>query len=323
MSQRQQLERIMEIDRSIRAGEYPNADRMAEQLEVSRRVIFNDREFMIHRLGAPIEYDRTRGGWYYTNKTWVLPGMIVTEGELMAFFLSVEISKRFLGTNLESSLRAAVEKISKGVTGPVSVDMDTLRSYYTFSGPSLSGIEEETLIDLHHAITNQQCVWIRYYAATNREFTERTVHPYQLHSVRGDWYLIAYDLLRNDLRNFRVSRIEKWKVLNQKFIRDKEHEANDRMKNSFLADRDGEVQNVSIWFSSEQAYYIRERKWHPSQKIQEFEDGSIILHLQSAGLTALKRWILQYGSHAQVLEPQTLRDDCIQEIKKMDQRYKI
>jgi predicted DNA-binding transcriptional regulator YafY len=58
----------MELGRSIRDRQYPNADRMAEQLEVSRRVIFNDREFMIHRLGAPIEYDRTHGGWYYTKK---------------------------------------------------------------------------------------------------------------------------------------------------------------------------------------------------------------------------------------------------------------
>ena len=47
MSQRQQLERIMEIDRRIRNGDYPNAESMAEILEVSRRVIFNDREFMI------------------------------------------------------------------------------------------------------------------------------------------------------------------------------------------------------------------------------------------------------------------------------------
>jgi len=311
----------MEIDRRIREGEYPNADKLAEDLEVSRRVIFNDREFMINRLGAPIEYDRKRGGWFYTDKTWVLPGMIVTEGELMAFFLSVEISKRFLGTNLESSLRAAVEKISKGVKGPVSVDMDTLRSYYTFSGPSLAGIEEQTLVDLHHAITNNRCVWIRYYAATNHEYTERTVQPYQLHSVRGDWYLIAFDLLRNDLRNFRVSRIEKWMVLNETFNRDKEIQANERMKNSFLADRDGEVQNVAIWFSPDQAYYIRERNWHPSQSIQENEDGSIVLRLQTAGLEAVKRWVLQYGNMAEVLEPPRLRDECLEEISNMLKQY--
>ncbi len=84
MSQRQQLERIMEIDRRIRAGEFPNADRMAEILEVSRRVIYNDRSSMICRLGAPIEYDRERGGWFYTDQIWILLGMMVTERELLA-----------------------------------------------------------------------------------------------------------------------------------------------------------------------------------------------------------------------------------------------
>ena len=60
MSQRQQLERVMEIDRRIRSGEYPNAEKMAEVLEVSRRVIYNDRVFMIYRLGAPIEFNRAQ-----------------------------------------------------------------------------------------------------------------------------------------------------------------------------------------------------------------------------------------------------------------------
>ena len=109
MSQRQQLERIMEIDRRIREGGYPNAEKLAEILEVSRRVIFNDRSFMIYRLGAPIAFDRERGGWYYTDKTWSLPGIYVTQGELMAFFLSLEIARRYIGTDIESPLRSAVD----------------------------------------------------------------------------------------------------------------------------------------------------------------------------------------------------------------------
>ena len=57
----------MEIDRHIREGEYPNNDKLAKILEVSRRVIFKDRSFMIYRLGALIEFDREKGGWFYTD----------------------------------------------------------------------------------------------------------------------------------------------------------------------------------------------------------------------------------------------------------------
>lgn len=161
-------------------------------------MIFNDRDFMINRLGAPIEFDRIHGGWFYADKTWVLPGMIVTEGKLLAFFLSVEISKRFLGSSLESSLRSAVEKISKGVKGPVSVDLETLRSHFTFSGPSLISTNEKVLLDIHHAINNCHCFWMRYFTASRGENTERKVYPYHLYNMRGDWYLIAFDEMRKN-----------------------------------------------------------------------------------------------------------------------------
>lgn len=102
MSQRQQLERILEIDRQIRAGSYPNADGLSSELEVSRRVIFNDRQFMIDRLGAPLSFDKKRRGWYYTEANWALPSALITEGELLAFFLSVEVARRYMGTAFEN-----------------------------------------------------------------------------------------------------------------------------------------------------------------------------------------------------------------------------
>ena len=323
MSQRQQLERIMEIDRRIRNEEYPNAEHMAEILEVSRRVIFNDRDFMINRLGAPIEFDRIHGGWYYANITWVLPGMIVTEGELLAFFLSVEVSKRYLGTSLESSLRSAVEKISKSVKGPVTVDLDTLRSHYTFSAPMLISANEQVLLDIHHAIFSNQCIWMRYYTASRGEYSERTVAPYHLANIRGDWYLIAFDRLRNKFLNFLVGRIDEWKVLPEKFERDVSFSVSDWMGNAFQAERGGEPCEVIIQFNPKSARYVRERIWHASQKIEEKEDGSLILHLQTGGLGEVKRWVMKYGCGAEVLAPENLRQECISEIKNMNNLYKV
>lgn len=321
MSQRQQLERIMEIDRRIRNGEYPNADRLAELLEVSRRVVFNDRDFMINRMGAPIAYDRNRMGWYYTDRTWPLPGMIVTEGELLAFFLSVEISKRYLGSAMESALRSAVEKISRGVKGPVSVDMDRLRSHYTFSGPALISTGEHILLDLHKAINNRNCVWMRYYSPGNDEHTERVVLPYHLQNIRGDWFLIAFDRLRNDFRTFLAGRIEEWKVLPERFERMESFSADEWVSKGFQAHRGGEVEEVSIRFNKKMAPFIRERKWHPTQRIEELEGGGLVLHITTAGMVEVKNWVLQYGAEAEVLKPVSLRDECILEIRKMAAVY--
>jgi predicted DNA-binding transcriptional regulator YafY len=276
---------------------------------------------MINRLGAPIEFDRHRGGWYYTDKTWVLPGMIITEGELLAFFLSVEISKRFLGSSFESSLLSAVEKISKGVKGPVTVDLETLRSHYTFSGQTLILTNEMVLLDLQHAITNRQCIWMRYFTARRGEYTERKVMPYHMHNFQGDWFLIGFDTLRNDFRIFLVGRIEKWKVLPEKFEREEAFSASEWIGRAFQLYGGGEVEDVSIWFSPQKAQFIRERQWHTSQRIEEKQDGSLVLHMKTAGMVEVKNWVLQFGSEAEVLAPESLRQECMEEIEKMRNVY--
>ena len=321
MSQRQQLERIMEIDRRVREGEYPNADKMAEVLEVSRRGIFNDRSFMIYRLGAPMEFDRERGGWYYTDKTWSLPGIYVTQGELMAFFLSLEIAKRYIGTDLESPLRSAVDKIAKAVRGPVSVDTNALRSHYTFSEFNTITINEQALIDLHQAILNRQQVWMRYFSPKRSELTERTVHPYHLHNFQGDWFLIAYDTLREDYRTFLVGRIQQMKTLKDKFERDEAFCVEEWMGSAFQVYGGDEVREISIRFSPRKAHFIRERQWHQSQKIEEHEDGSLVLHMQTGGLVEVRNWALQFGSDAEILEPESLRVEAIEEIRLMAEKY--
>ena len=80
------LVRIVRIDQQIREEGYPSAASLAAQLEVSERTIYADRDFLINSLGAPIAYDDVAGGWYYTDRTWILPAILVSEGELLAFF---------------------------------------------------------------------------------------------------------------------------------------------------------------------------------------------------------------------------------------------
>lgn len=321
MSQRQQLERIMEIDRRIRNGEYPNPKQLATDFEVGRRVIFNDRAFMIDRMGAPIEFDRTRGGWYYVDETYALPSIIVTEGELLAFFLSVEVAKRYFGTGLEQTLRSAVDKISKNVKGTVTVDFDTLNSQYSFSAPTLIAGHEQALHDLHHAIANSNRVWMRYYTASRDEHTERIVHPYHLSNVRGDWYLIAHDELRNEIRKFSVGRIEEWNIQKDKFKRDPGFSIAAYMQSGFQAEHGGEIADVVIRFAPQAARYVREKHWHDSQEIQEQDDGGLVLKFQTSGLGEVKRWVLQYGGGAEVLAPDRLREELHNEIKSMSVHY--
>src|SRR5437660_9098521 len=101
------LERLFHMDALIRNGSYPSVKTFMGRFEVSERTVLNDIQFFKYRLRAPLKYNRSRGGYFYTKTDWKLPAFSATEGQLLAFFLSVELAQRYLGTSFEQPLRDA------------------------------------------------------------------------------------------------------------------------------------------------------------------------------------------------------------------------
>ena len=321
MSQRQQLERIMEIDRQIRAARYPNAASLAKHFEVTERAIYMDREFMIDRLGAPIAFVREQGGWHYADPTWTLPNIQVTHGELMAFFLSAEVARRYLGTAFEEPLWSAVGKILRTLGERAPISLEALREVYTFAAPAAPDVDAALLADLATAIREHRQVRMRYFTASRGESSEREVNPCHLYNQRGDWYLFAYDHTRKEMRNFHLSRIEWLTVLQATFERNPSFRVEEYMSTAFQHER-GEPQLIEIQFDAQQARYIRERPWHPTQEpLEEQADGGVILRFRAGGLGEVKRWVMQFGSHAVIRTPATLRRMVAEELSASAAHY--
>ncbi len=321
MSQRQQLERIFEIDRRIRAGLHPNAHQLAQSLEVTSRVIYKDREFMVDRLGAPIVFDRDNGGWAYSDRTWLLPTSIVTEGELLAFFLGVELAQRYLGTAFGEALGSATSKIARSLKGNVVVDLEALRAHYTFAPPAAAAVKLETLLGLHAAIDERRSVAMGYFTASRRKHTQRVVDPYHLFNAKGEWYLIGRDHLHRGIRQFHVARIESWQVLDRWFRCDPTFSIDVWLRKAFQMQTGESPATVRIRFDENQAPYIRERRWHDTQTIEDLPDGGLILQFTTAALDEVRRWVLQYAEHAEVLEPEELREAVAKAVKGMEEVY--
>jgi predicted DNA-binding transcriptional regulator YafY len=322
MSQRQQLERMMEIDRRIRAGQYPNARTVADALEVGVRVIYQDKAFMTDRLGAPIRFDRRRGGWYYTDATWTLPSMFATEGEVFAFFLGIELARKYLGTAFEKPLKTAIDRLAACLGERVRVDLEGMRQAYNFATPAVPDVDPELLLALDRAVRERRKVRIDYFSASRGERNERVVSPHLLHNNRGDWYLIAHDNLRNEMRMFHLGRVVSWEVLGEEFERDAAFRPDEWLGKAFQSFRGGEEQRIAIRFDAYQSRWIRERRWHESQEpLEELPGGGVILRFRTGGLEAVKRWVMQYGAHAEVLEPKGLREALRREVRRMAEVY--
>ena len=92
------------------------------------------------------------------------------------------------------------------------------------------------------------------------------------------------------------------------------------MGNSWQTMR-GEETEVVVKFDANIAPLIKEVNWHPTQRIKDLSDGSIIYTVTVYGTKEIGLWILGYGHQAEVLSPEILRKEIAASAKKMCQRY--
>jgi predicted DNA-binding transcriptional regulator YafY len=252
----------------------------------------------------------------------VLPTIFTTEGELLAFFLSAELARRYLGTSFETPLRNAIAKLSLSLPQKLQLDLDLLTQHFTFQSGAVASADPLLLVALSEAITECHPVAMTYYTASRGERNARMIEPYHLYNVRGDWQVIGFDHLRGQFRNFAVSNIETWEVrTNARFTRDTAFSPATYLAQGFLSEHGSTPVEIVIWFDDYQARYIRVREWHPTQTIEEDDGGALTLRFRSGALAEVSRWVMSYGSHAEVLAPAELRAEVADEAAAMVTQY--
>ena len=78
---------------------------------------------------------------------------------------------------------------------------------------------------------------------------------------------------------------------------------------------------VVVKFDAKIAPLIKEVNWHPTQSIKDLPDGSILYSVIVSGTKEISLWILSYSYHAEVIAPESLREEIAAAARKMCQRY--
>lgn len=68
-------------------------------------------------------------------------------------------------------------------------------------------------------------------------------------------------------------------------------------------------------FSQEIRPYVERKVWHPSQEARVLADGSLELHFVTTGIETVKYWLYRWIPHVEVLEPDELRREMLNELK--------
>ena len=138
-----QYARLMELDRKIRDGGYPNCLTFAESWGVSQKTVQRDIDFLRDQCGAPIAYERERKGFYYEDKSWWLPSVTLSEGELMGVLLAARVAEQYRGSPVAKQIERTFAKLVEMLPTKVSVNPALLYDRFTFTAPPAKPIDEK------------------------------------------------------------------------------------------------------------------------------------------------------------------------------------
>lgn len=300
------MERMLRIHEAIQSRTYPNARDLAERFEVSQKSIQRDLVFMRDRLQLPIAYDGARWGYYYTQEVKAFPSLQISEGELFALLVAEKALQQYRGTPFERPLLSAFKKMAAALPDTISLnlaDWDQTISFRTSAEPLMN---LATFDCLAKATASHRRLELIYRKPGQSRPEKRIIDPYHLANINGEWFLFAFDHLRNAIRTFSVVRIKSARVTEERFQRPEKFSVQRTLQDSFgvLSGR-GEY-DVIIRFKNQAADYIREKRWHASQKIRDLPRGELELRMRLSSLAEIERWILSWGGNAIPIAPAEL-----------------
>ena len=214
------MERMLRIHQAIQSGKYPNAVSLAREMEVSTKSIHRDLDFMRDRLELPLEYHNGHHGFHYTESVSAFPTLQISEGELFALIVAEKALQQYRGTNFEKPLISAFKKMSESLPDTISVNMADWEQTISFRTRAVPILNLKIFAVIGQALAQrQQQLEISYRKPGQREPDLRIIDPYHLGNINGEWYLFAYDHLRQDIRTFVPARIKSMKPTGNTFSR--------------------------------------------------------------------------------------------------------
>ena len=300
------LERMMKIHSALQAGRFPKASDLAGELEVNPKTVLRDIEFMRDRLNLPLEYDRANRGFAYTSEVSAFPTMQITEGELLALLVAEKALQQYRGTNFEKPLSAAFKKLAASLPENISINFSEWEQTISFRTSAEPILDLGVFDKLARATAGHQTLRLTYRKPGRKATELRVVDPYQLANINGEWFLFAWCHLRKDIRTFAPARIVGVEAGGETFKKPEKFSLERRLRDSFGVIAGQGDFDVVLRFEELVSDYIREKRWHASQKLSELPDGGVELRLKLSSLDEIRRWVLGWGGSCRVVGPAEL-----------------
>jgi predicted DNA-binding transcriptional regulator YafY len=179
---------------------------LADRLEVTARTLRRDMA-RVRSLGYPVQATSGRYGGYRLGAAGHLPPLLLEDDEAVAAAIALRAASSGGAAGLETAALSGLTKLDQVLPVRLRERVDALRTVTVSLRPAeLPAIDLDVLVTIAVACRRPERLRFSYQSATG-ETTERYVEPFRLVYTERRWYLVAFDLNRDDWRTFRPDRI--------------------------------------------------------------------------------------------------------------------
>lgn len=320
------FDRIYDLHKilSKRSTPIPLAD-ILSQMECSRATFNRVKRHMTDFLGAPIAYSRELGGYYYASQGdghYELPGIWLNQEELHALVL-IHGLLADIGSGLLRNQLAPVKRRFEDLLTQRAISPCTLENKVRMVGATFRPVEHDQFVKIANALFNEQCLTIHYESRVDGSTTQREISPQRLVHYRGNWYLDSWCHMRKGLRTFALECIKYCNPGTAGFNKISSATLDAHFLPTYGIFSGEQKAQAVLLFSPSIARRIQDEEWHPEQILERRNDGSLVMHLpfNPHKPQELLKDILSYADDVEILEPESLREQIADKLRRACVHY--
>jgi predicted DNA-binding transcriptional regulator YafY len=214
MQDTKRLSRLTAILLQLQSKRISNASELSEKFSVSKRTIYRDIK-ALEEAGVPIFTEEGKG--YSLVEGYVIPPVMFTESEANALITAQQLILKNKDSSFIKEYTEAINKVKSVLKNHTKDKVNLLSDRIQFRYNLENDATSNYVSTLQLAITNNFLCKIEYSTLETDNITHRKIEPFALYSTQENWLLIAFCRLRNEFRAFRLDKIQKLEVLNEKF----------------------------------------------------------------------------------------------------------
>jgi proteasome accessory factor B len=311
-------ERLRTIERLLyNAPDGLSAAEIAARTGIGRRTAYRDLA-LLSESDVPIWQGDGRFG---IIRDRYLTTVRLNFNEAVALFIAARLLTRHSDEH-NPHIVSALNKLATALPQPLSAHI--ARTAAHVQSQPLDSRYLANLETITNAWARQRKVRLHYRSPRSGQVRPRDFAPYFIEpsGVGAGCYVIGLDDQSGELRTFKLERLDKVDVLEERYEIPSDFDPIEHLAPSWgiMAGRD--VERVVLRFSPEAAPLVRERQWHRSQQIIGEADGACLFTVDVSQAREMVPWIRSWGAEVEVLEPAALRQALTEEARQLAERYK-